>query len=302
MQLIIYDAVVLRYSRFYNESKPLLHRAPRFPSGPQTLYVRKLLVSRDPQDGKSEPNWEDLLPQCHNLQDLALWTPFDEDTLSILTSIIHSPLRTVTPPGLLRLSALIARFFPAGKVDFRHEIFKYITHLELLMSAGRRNPAGSEWAEGNNLGCLPHLRYLWIWMPHMWPMEVFKTILQECNALEVLVLAGSGPAFVEDWNETSKVGRVVVNRDGMEEEVPEDRVVVYGSPFFSAGEWTRAWYQSAVGGASRGVTGYDVWHRSEKIVQRRRQRRRLEAISWDSVVDSSADVSLAKWMIAMDMY
>ncbi|KAF8658199.1 hypothetical protein AX16_002120 [Volvariella volvacea WC 439] len=311
LQPIIYDTVVLRCHRFYEESKSPLHNPPRFPAGSQTLYVRSFLVSSDFDHVKeSEPGWEDLLAQCYNIQDLAIWNTMSIDALSLLTSIFRSPLRTVAPCGLLRLSITLRELFPEGRVDFRHEIFKHLTHLEVLRDTDDDidelppRVDWGKWVEGNNYGCISNLRYLWIWVPYPWSdsVDFIRELLKGCKVLEVLILAADAGTITTQMAGLLKtMTQTIVNLDGMVEEVPEDRVVVYGDLLSTVLSWAQGWYQSAVHSASYAVRGYDVWLRSEKVIQRRRWRRQLDTRSWDLMIDSGVDVDLGAWLIAMDI-
>ncbi|KAF8649081.1 hypothetical protein AX16_006028 [Volvariella volvacea WC 439] len=295
LQAILYDTVVLLNADFYEGSKSPFHHPPRFPSGAQILYVRNLLVSHMDNPVDSEPDWKELLPKCHNLEDLAIWslnsTP-DADTLPTLISAIQSPLRTVTSHGLLRLSITLSDLFPDGPVDFSHEIFRDLTHLEVLSF-----PRGCEhWEEGNNLACLQNLRYFCVAYydslnahPSTVPMEILKRCLEECRALDVLVLPTDRP-----WVAKLTDGcRRIVAFDGTAQEVPEDRVVVYRGLFIPNDGWSEAWYRDA-------VCGDYIWSQSEKVIQRRRQKRELETILWNSLVDFDVDVNLGEWLIRME--
>ncbi|KAF8647505.1 hypothetical protein AX16_006661 [Volvariella volvacea WC 439] len=287
LQAIVYDSIVLNDPSFYTTSRSPLHHPPRFPSGPQTLYVRNLLVVRTFNKVESEPEWGDFLPQCHNLQDLAIWTDIVPDTLSLLTSTIQSPLRTVRPCGLLRLSVSLANLFPGGLADFNHEIFKSITHLEVLEFS---RESGGQWIEGNNYGCLTSLQYLSAFsfdsdMPY--PKEILTRCLEECKALRVLIL----PFYAGGVEEVKT--RRILESDGTICEIPDDRMVVHGGLLIPNDMWSSTWYRGAIGGD-------DFWIQAEKTVQRRRWKRELKKVLWNSIVDSSAEVDLGEWLTAME--
>ncbi|KAF8647507.1 hypothetical protein AX16_006663 [Volvariella volvacea WC 439] len=285
---IIYDTLVSPCTRLYNNSLPrvsILRSKPPYLqasfSRPHLLYVKNFLILSNATDRRGlEPSWEDVLPQCHNLQDLALWTKVKPNTLSILSA------NELVPPD-------------SGSEGISPP--EDLTRLELLQ--GDWDELENLWVEGLKAGCVPNLRYLWIWVGNLRSTEGLRSLLEERGSLEVLILSGNGRvATSEQVHEMSQARRRIVRRDGTVEEVPEDRVVVYDAPFNSFAEWMRAWYESAIQGASRSVVGYDMWHRSERIVQRRRWRRELEGGMWHSMVDSGADVHLGEWMIVMDMY
>ncbi|KAF8649076.1 hypothetical protein AX16_006023 [Volvariella volvacea WC 439] len=297
LQGIIYETIVLKDSDFYKRSKSSLHHPSRFPSGTQLLYLRKLLVSHMDNAAESEPNWWELLSQCHNIQDLAIWSmspPPADDTLSTLSSLLISPLRSVTPHGLRRLSMSLVHLFYSCQTSFNHEVFKDITHLEVLDF-----PKGCEWKEGNNLACLQNLQYFSIGTVdyiglHAGPLSptgFLRKCLKECKALDLLIL--SEAAKWEGVEELLKDFRWVVASDGTVEETPGDRLVIYYLPGIS-GAWSRVWYRDTIGEDG-------MWGQSKKIVERRRWKRGLKKILWDSLVDSDADVDLGEWMSAMEV-
>ncbi|KAF8643054.1 hypothetical protein AX16_009230 [Volvariella volvacea WC 439] len=289
---MLYDTIVLKDSTFYKNAKSPLHRPPRFPSGHQTLHVRNLLISHLDKHASSEPSWQDLLPQCHNIQDFTIWSGATPLALSNLSSAIRSPLRTVHPCGLLRLSASLLNLF-GGRADFNHEVFEHLTHLEVLDFPGE---SGDRWVEGNNYGCIPKLRYLSI---AYFDCELsigvrfVKKCLEECKALEVLILLENDIRVAEQVDEILKTSRRVVGPDGGIQEVPEDRVVNYRGHSIPGERWTEAWYRGA-------VCGDDFWVHSEKIIQRRRWKRELGMLMWDPTLDCSVDDDLGEWIIAME--
>ncbi|KAF8642961.1 hypothetical protein AX16_009291 [Volvariella volvacea WC 439] len=75
------------------------------------------------------------------------------DALSALTSAIRSPLRT--------------------RMDFHHDIFESITHLEFLNFLGETN---GQWVDGNNYGKEAIFEFL-------------GKLLEECKSLEILILS-----------------------------------------------------------------------------------------------------------------
>ncbi|KAF8649028.1 hypothetical protein AX16_006069 [Volvariella volvacea WC 439] len=140
-------------------SRPLINY-PRFPIGPETHYIKRLLMHYG-YDGTSRRDQR-------------------------LTTAINSPHRTVAPPGLglLRMSLYLSYLFPSGEIDFRHEIFRDLTHWEIL-------DAGDtiQWEDGNNFGCLPKLRYLSFVEAPM-RIDIIQKCLEECRGLRVLILDG----------------------------------------------------------------------------------------------------------------
>ncbi|KAF8649078.1 hypothetical protein AX16_006025 [Volvariella volvacea WC 439] len=292
LQAILYETVVLGDQDFHRESKSPLHHPPRFPSGPQTAFVRNLVIA-DWDAGftsELEPTWRDLLPQCYNLQHFAIWAHhYAPYVLPVLTMVLHSPLCTVSSHGLLRLSAPLKELFPHGSMNFHHEIFKYLTHLEVLEFSSE---TGGQWLEGNNYGCLPSLRYLFAFSfdwDFPFPSEVLLKCLTECKTLEMLILQepnDRNPGQVNSFLQATRP-RQTVNFDGMAEEVPEDRVIVYRGPFIPGEGWTEDWYRGTLGGD-------DVWIQSKKILQRRRRKRELEANLWYLLVNSDAECSFGK--------
>ncbi|KAF8642963.1 hypothetical protein AX16_009293 [Volvariella volvacea WC 439] len=294
LQELVYETVVLGEPEFYLESKSPLHHPARFPSGPQTSYVRNFLVYSHMLN-ESEPYWVDLLPECHNIENFGMWCISSrvktKNIISLLTSAIQSPLRTVPSCGLLRLSASLVDLFPDGSVEFNHLVFKDLTHLELLDFPSESD---GKWVEGNNLGCLSQLRYLAVAsfdFSYAFPIDILRKCLEECKSLEVLRY----PDKTEDYETEQLLNSIprIMNIDGTMQEVPEDRVVVRRGPFLYDDEWTTDWYKGTVGGE-------DIWVQSEKVVLRKRWRRELGIISWNSLVDSDANVNLGDWLIAME--
>ncbi|KAF8654995.1 hypothetical protein AX16_003299 [Volvariella volvacea WC 439] len=225
----------------------------RRPDGPQTRHVRHLLIH-----GERHPAHETLLPHCHNIQDLALWNRFPSTAFPHLSSVIHSPHRTVSPRGLLRLSVPLKDMFPDRRVDFSHEALKDLTHLDI---AGGLD----HWEDENNLSCLKKLRYLSF--PDVYPgqSEVIRKSLEVCEALEVVVLYrlhGHQP-FI-DIKELPSIRRKV-GLDGTVQDLPEDRVVVFSYEDMEYGRfnWLDDWVRGALGKG-------DLWAKAEKIIEGRR--------------------------------
>ncbi|KAF8649075.1 hypothetical protein AX16_006022 [Volvariella volvacea WC 439] len=212
-----------------------------------------------------------------------------DGVLSLLTSAIRSPLRE-TPHGLLRLSASLMELFPAQPVNFKHPIFRDLTHLELLDF-----PRGCErWSEQNNIGCLSNLRYLFITYfnsrlilhigDHL-PLGFLRRFLKECASLDILVLPVEDRYGVYYADVLSKDFRWTVDSMGALQMVAEDRVALYERPFPPGDGWSEYWYRGAAGGE-------DIWVHSEKVVQRRRWKRESKNSLWESMVDCDEDVSL----------
>ncbi|KAF8649077.1 hypothetical protein AX16_006024 [Volvariella volvacea WC 439] len=292
LQPIRYETLVLDSSLFDQLSESPLILPPRLPSRPQALHVRNLLVTGYQPKNLAFDWIEDLLPQCPNLQDLAIWciTPITSNILSLLTSAIQSPLRTVTSRGLIRLSASLAELFPDGHTDFHHEVFKDLTHLEVLDFP--RESRG-QWIEGNNYASLPSLRYLSIALfdpDFSFPTEMLRKCLEECKFLEVLILPEGADQGLVLLNGT----REIVDSNGSVRTVAEDRVVVYEGPFKPKEGWTELWCSGVSGGD-------DPWIHAERIVQRRRKKKELDTSMWVSMLDPDADVDLGGWLTAMEL-
>ncbi|KAF8642964.1 hypothetical protein AX16_009294 [Volvariella volvacea WC 439] len=293
LQDIVYDTVILGELGFYRDSRSPIHQPPRFPAGPQTLHVRNFLITNSHQKD-SEPNWVYLLQKCHNIENFAMWCYINDglDVLSLLTSAIHSPLRTVVPHGLLRLSASLMDLFPDARVDFNHPILKDVTHLESLDFLGELE---GRWVDGNNYACMPNLRYLFIFSFECDVLRFFEVLgrlLEECKTLELLILPDNVDDVQIHVDALLQRTRRIVQLDGTVEHVQEDRVVIYRGPFTPRGV-TEDWYEGATGND-------DMWTHSEKILLRRRRRRELEMLSWGSLVDSDADVDIGEWLSALE--
>ncbi|KAF8649074.1 hypothetical protein AX16_006021 [Volvariella volvacea WC 439] len=208
------------------------------------------------------------------------------DTLQSLTSVLRSPLRTVTSHGLLRLSASLKVLFSnKGKINFNHKIFKDLTHFEVL-----EFPWGCDhWVEGNNLGCLANLCYLSIGYFNLGfesPKEVLRECLRRCKALDVLILPAES---IQEVSESSWGRRRIIASDGTVKEMPEDKVVLYPGVYNSDGGCTEGWYRGVIGDD-------DMWTQSQDIVRRRRWKWELKTISWDSLADSD---TLGEWLSEM---
>ncbi|KAF8647523.1 hypothetical protein AX16_006645 [Volvariella volvacea WC 439] len=258
LQQYAFETVILRQPAFYDRSKSPLSRPLHIPPGPQqALFVRNLLVSTEPRSN-SEPDWTTMLPYCHNIQDFAVWCeiPKDVDALYLLDCAIRSPLRTVSPNGLVRLSASLNELFPGGLADFHHPIFQHLTHLDVFDFPSE---SAAEWVEGNNYACIPNLRYLsvagWdIECPVDEPLKVLRKCLEECKLLEVLV-------FQRSVNCQKDVKIYHTRRSNTVQEVPEDRVVLAEDRFTERGGWSTNWYRGQTGGE-------DFWDDAEKLVRK----------------------------------
>ncbi|KAF8647804.1 hypothetical protein AX16_006536 [Volvariella volvacea WC 439] len=138
-------------------------------------YIRHLLI-----EFGTRPGAEYILQRCYNVQNLTIWG-FRSVTLDGIVELLHSPHRTVSPPGLLRLSAEMLQLFPEKKVDFNLDILQELTHLDVL-------DASVGWQDGNNYACLKNLRYLAFQMVSDGIPVIIQRCLEECKALEVLLL------------------------------------------------------------------------------------------------------------------
>ncbi|KAF8652786.1 hypothetical protein AX16_004178 [Volvariella volvacea WC 439] len=188
---ILFETVVITTDR----SSIPLDRWPPYPTGPETHHVNRLLIYHgkyiEPPEGRLNdmPDHQGFISQCPNLQDVGIWCDAPKGTCSRLTGALRSPHRTVTPPrsGLLRLSVDLRDLFPDRPIDFTHEIFRDLTHLEVLDSAH-----SITWEEGNNYSCLHKLMHLaFIDSPCF---DVIRRCLRECKELQVLILSGLGDA------------------------------------------------------------------------------------------------------------
>ncbi|KAF8650715.1 hypothetical protein AX16_005088 [Volvariella volvacea WC 439] len=226
----------------------------------QPHHIKHLLVGFG-----TRPGAEYILQRCYNVQNLTVWG-FGSLTLDGIVELLHSPHRTVSPPGLLRLSAAMLSLFPERKVDFNLDILQDLTHLDVLDTS-------FEWQEGNNYACLKNLRYLAFQMISNGISGIIQICLEECKALEVLLL------YYSSWATDRRVAgqlpkvRRVVRSNGDVEEVEEDRVVIITQSDIFQGNYS--WVDNWV----RGATGdEDLWTRAEKTVEERRRRKKQVAL------------------------
>ncbi|KAF8652778.1 hypothetical protein AX16_004170 [Volvariella volvacea WC 439] len=288
LEPLLYEIVILQGALLYQDTKSFFyHHRPSYPSGSDRRHVKYLLVygiSKTP----AEPDWKELLPDCHNLQDLALWCHLISDTLAILTSIIHSPLRTAPP--LFRLSISLGALFPDGKVDFHHDVLKHLVYLDVLDHPSQLGG----WVEGNNYASLKNLRCLafaYFTSEFSFPTEVLTKCLEECEALELMIL----PSRHDVKHNVSRLPKTrTVRVNGTVKKVPEDRVVVYSGPTGNGEGWGEDWYR----GAERGV---DFWSHSMEVVRRRRCRRELKSEIWGPMSDDDSDIDLGECLNVMEL-
>ncbi|KAF8646642.1 hypothetical protein AX16_007141 [Volvariella volvacea WC 439] len=236
------------------------HRRIQHPLGPQGALVKHLLFDTDDHSGF---DWDGFLPTCYNLQTLALWSDSTGrlvHTLQNLTSAIFSPLRTISPPGLLHLSASLVGLFPGGAVDWTHPILKDITHLDVL----DHPHVFGEWKARNNIAFLRNLKYLAfgdIHEEHPFPLEFLTKCLGRCKSLELLILPNED---IVSQNEAALPQKIkILDSNGRVKLVPEDRVVIDDKLNTFEG-WVADWCRGSSGGD-------DIWTRCERIVEQRRQ-------------------------------
>ncbi|KAF8650691.1 hypothetical protein AX16_005065 [Volvariella volvacea WC 439] len=231
------------------------------PSGPQARHVKQLkaVLGHMLQEGH-----ENLLDQYFNLQNLAIGEDLLPDTLNQLSSIIHSPQRTVSPRGLTRLWIPLSDLFE-GEVDFSHEVLQDLTHLEVLDSYSYGMPW---WEEGNNYGQLKKLRCLTF--ADFFP-DIISKCLEECESLELIIVLFVGDEEDIPFLEDVPKARRKIKPDGTIEEVPEDRVVfITRDELYKANHcWDGDWVRGALGAE-------DLWARGEKIVAERRVKKTFD--------------------------
>ncbi|KAF8652779.1 hypothetical protein AX16_004171 [Volvariella volvacea WC 439] len=253
-----------------------LDRFPPYPTGQETHHVKRLLLhygypTESPRKKvKNMPDYRNYVSLCPNVQDFAVWCRVPHDLLSQLTTMLHSPHRTVAPPGLglVRMSVLLGELFPDGKINFRHEVFHDLTHLEVLDDG-----LTITWDEENNYGCLPKLKYLaFVDVPDR--IEAVRKCLEECKALRVLILDG---VYVddldEDYNQLKALATVQIDR----KEITGDEQAAIGMDTDRRGLRgyrivinlnldTPTGAETWVDGGHEGDT---MWANAERIVQKR---------------------------------
>ncbi|KAF8661651.1 hypothetical protein AX16_001292 [Volvariella volvacea WC 439] len=262
LEPLLDEIVVLQADSLHNcPSSIFPNRRPYYPQSSRRLHVKHVLGFGGVPHA-SEPDWLSFLQGCYNLQSLAVWRDIIPETLSCLVSIIHSPLRTVSPSGLLRLSASLHQLFGPEHVNFNHEVLKDITHLEMLDYSAQL----AQWIPGNNPGCLKQLRYLSfasLGTTGPFPLQYLNKCLEECEALEMIILSGSR----ENERNADKLAKTRKMRkaEGTSIVVAEDRVVVVAELYTLRG-WYEDWYA--------GVEGNDdIWSKGERILRERRRER-----------------------------
>ncbi|KAF8650733.1 hypothetical protein AX16_005106 [Volvariella volvacea WC 439] len=269
LEPLLFEIVVLPDSDsacyFDNGTTKLYCDLRRYPSGPQKLHVKSLMV--EDLRGEFGPSWAEFVPKCYNLQNVALWyhhTPRNANVLADLTMIVRSPSRTVCG-GLRRLSAMLAHLFPGGEVDFNHEVLRDLTHLQVLDHLGTN--CLKEWREGNNFGCLRKLRYLYF--EAYFPVETVKRCLESCEALELVAVHEAWGMYMGPPEAGPKNGipemRRKVRPDGTVEEVREDRVVMLR--MLPAGMWITDWIKDAAGEDC-------MWTEAERAIEMYREKTR----------------------------
>ncbi|KAF8650698.1 hypothetical protein AX16_005071 [Volvariella volvacea WC 439] len=237
----------------------------RYPSRSQVHHIRHLSLNNG-SSATLDNNQIFSLLECYNLQNIRL-LEFPETILSDISSIIHSPHRTVSPGGLARLEVCLSDLFPlpGQRIDFNHEILRYLTRLNLLDTPDELG----DWEDGNNLACLKDLKSLCV--NYAFPMEFIQKILEECEALEVLIVCDSyfSQSILHNLEEQLPKTRRRLTAGGGAEEVPEDRVVLLGPGVL---EGCSGWYKDWVLGA---MGGNDVFAKAERTVQERRRERMM---------------------------
>ncbi|KAF8652776.1 hypothetical protein AX16_004168 [Volvariella volvacea WC 439] len=84
------------------------------------------------------------------------------------------------------MSIYLEDLFQDVEINFKHEVFQDLTHLEVMDDG---DSAAFQWEEGNNYSCPPKLRYL-AFSNVPTHKEVIRDCLEECEGLEVLILSG----------------------------------------------------------------------------------------------------------------
>ncbi|KAF8643450.1 hypothetical protein AX16_009006 [Volvariella volvacea WC 439] len=248
-------------------------RFPPFPPANQRQHIKHLFLDSAANHahsvcgGKNQQDHMKIIPDCPNLQNLVVscFVPQEMQLLDQLTSVLNSPQRTVAPPGsgLLRLSLSLSDLFPDDRVDFKHQVFSDLTHLEVVEDGLR-----VKWEDGNNYSCLKKLQYLSFTCdsftdPSCW--DTLAKCLDECKVLKVLIISDiheGEERHVECQEKTSTLKRKVTNSDRNLVDLPEDRVVLDMSeadPKF----WEVGWVNGIEGGE-------DMWTRAEAVVESRR--------------------------------
>ncbi|KAF8643543.1 hypothetical protein AX16_008977 [Volvariella volvacea WC 439] len=258
LEPILYEIAILHGYDVYKGDAiaNFYYNCPLHPPGLQPHYIKHLLIEYGRRPGD-----EYILKGCYNVQSLTIWGT-EQVTWNHVVELLRSPRRTVSPPGLLRLSAAMLKLFPQREVDFNHDILQDITHLDVL-------DASAVWQEGNNYACLKHLRYLSFQEISDGILVILRRCLEECKALEVLLL------YYSQWGVDERVAnqlprvRRVARPNGVVEEIEEDRVVIL--PHEDIFQHNFSWIDDWI----RGVTGgEDLWLRAERIVKERRQKTR----------------------------
>ncbi|KAF8661634.1 hypothetical protein AX16_001276 [Volvariella volvacea WC 439] len=215
LQPVLFETLDLSADR---EKNPLNPSIP-YPTSHQMHYVRSLFISpgfklaTDEQKLRYRPDFRTVVSQCPNLQNFAILYGSPSNLLSQLVQVMHSPYRTVSPPGtgLLRLVMSLYQLFPEGKVDFGHEVLKDVFHLEVM----DEDKINYDWKRGNGYSCMKKLRYLVL---EACRIDVVRLCLEECPELKVLTVQNPTHTFEEyeellettrenrKWNVVTEVG------------------------------------------------------------------------------------------------
>ncbi|KAF8643451.1 hypothetical protein AX16_009007 [Volvariella volvacea WC 439] len=273
---MLFEVVALSSDRYQT-----ICRWPPYPTAQETHYVKRLLIHYGGYQRPhlntlvDPPDFKTFVSHCPNLQDFAIWRHAPDHLLDQLTAVLHSPHRTVAPPGfgLFRLSLYLKQLFP-DRVDFKHEVFRDVTHLEVLDGG-----SAITWEEGNNYGCLPRLKYLAFTNVTILPgrTEIVTRCLEECKALKVLILVG-----VVDSDAVSR--QLLLLRRSRSDHEEGDKEHGMGTGILRAGygelQACKVVINPSIGNATSvedwvngGDEGEIMWTHAETIVQRRLEQR-----------------------------
>ncbi|KAF8655613.1 hypothetical protein AX16_002995 [Volvariella volvacea WC 439] len=258
LEPIHYETVILR-TTYLNPSPNNAHLFHEI-FKPPSSYVHHIRHLSIPLAGNND-QLSTFVSQCANIQNLQLSGNIVPAIASALITAIRSPNRTVSPKGLLRFSGSLYEVFRDTQVDFNHEAFKDLTHLDL---AG--NVVG--WKEGNNYACLKNLRYVSFPEVYQGLGHIVAMCLRYCEALEAVIVFSFSFEENEAFEDELPKVRNRLRLDGTMEEIPEDRVVFlyYDKIGYNHFSWIDDWIRGATG-------GIDMWKIAEEIIQERRWKR-----------------------------
>ncbi|KAF8662052.1 hypothetical protein AX16_001237 [Volvariella volvacea WC 439] len=121
-----------------------------YPTDKEAQYVKHLLLPHE----ITGMDVGEFLSQYPNIQSLAMWVIWPTDgVLSYFNSSAFANTILRNPFRRLAIN-LVDLFAEQEKIDFNHEVFKHLTHLEVF------GQLDAVWEKGNNFVCLKELRYL----------------------------------------------------------------------------------------------------------------------------------------------